>query len=372
MHRATGEENSATILVVDDQGSNRALLQDILIDCGFKVRTAAEGEEALRVLDEGPIDMVLLDALMPGKSGFDVCREIKGNPSTHLTPVVFVTALSDKESRGIAISAGADDLLTLPVDRIELLARIRSLLGLKFRTDDWERAESVLLTLALIVEARDQNTRGHCQRISYLSERLGEQLGMQTEQLAALRLGGVVHDIGKVKIPDAILLKPGPLTSEEWIVMRKHPEVGERICAPLKSFRLVLPLIRHHHEKRNGTGYPDGLRGDEIPLIVRILQVVDVYDALTSERPYKNAMSAAAAMRIMQEEVRKGWWDPDVLDAFEHLLHEDGLDHQSLLKAYEGSIPVADFLDQALPPIPSQLMRHSDREPRDVSTRRLG
>jgi len=326
MEAPADQTAAATILVVDDLAPNRELLQDILIDHGFNVRTASNGTQALLILDEFQIDLVLLDVVMPGKSGFDVCQEIKGNPSTCMTSVVFVTALSDKESRILAIEAGADDLLTLPVDRVELLARVRSLLRLKLKTDALERAESVLFTLALIVEARDPSTSGHCERISYVSMRLGERLGMDPEQLTALRLGGVVHDIGKIRVPDSILLKPGPLSREEWIVMREHPVVGERICAPLKSCRLVLPIIRHHHEKRDGSGYPDGLRGDEIPLAARVLQVVDIYDALTSLRPYKSAMPAAAAIKIMREEVRKGWWDPAVIDELENLLGEGDLD----------------------------------------------
>jgi putative two-component system response regulator len=164
---------------------------------------------------------------------------------------------------------------------------------------------------------------------------LGEYLGLDAEQVTALGLGGVVHDIGKVKVPDSILLKPGPLSGEEWAVMREHPVVGERICAPLKSFRFVLPIIRHHHEKRDGSGYPDGLSGNEIPIGARILQVVDVYDALTSIRPYKAAMSEPAAIRILREEVGKGWWDPGVLEAFEHLLDEDRPDARRPHKAIE-------------------------------------
>ncbi len=334
-HPTTQTEPPSCILVVDDQEAVRALLEDTLIDNGFKVMTAGNGTEALRILEQTQIDLVLLDVVMPGKSGFEVCREIKSNPLTYLIPVVFVTALSDKESRIQGIDAGADDLLTIPVDQTELLARVRSLLRLKHRTDELERAEAVLFTLALIVESRDPNTSGHCERISYLSKRLGEYLGLDAEQVTALGLGGVVHDIGKVKVPDSILLKPGPLSAEEWAVMREHPAVGERICAPLKSFRFVLPIIRHHHEKQDGSGYPDGLSGDEIPITARILQVVDVYDALTSIRPYKAAMSEAAAIRILREEVGKGWWDSGVLEAFEHLLEEDRPGPQSPHQAVE-------------------------------------
>jgi putative two-component system response regulator len=335
MEYSTDQIAVATILVVDDQATNRELLQDTLIDHGFRVKTTSSGKEAYRILKETKIDLVLLDIVMPEKNGFEICRDIKSNSSTYLIPIVFITALSDKESRIQGIQAGADDLLTLPVDPIELLARVRSLLRLKQRTDELERAESVLFTLALIVESRDPNIHGHCARISHLSGLLGEHLGLPAEEVAALRLGGVVHDIGKVKIPDGILLKPGPLSKEEWAVMREHPTMGERICAPLKSFRLVLPIIRHHHEKRDGSGYPDGLRGDDIPITARILQVVDIYDALKSVRPYKCAMSTPEAIRTMREEVGKGWWDPNVLNAFEHLLKEDGPDLQALPQVIE-------------------------------------
>jgi putative two-component system response regulator len=324
---------SATILVVDDQALNRNLLQNTLIDNGFKVIEASNGEEALRKLSESQIDLVLLDVLMPGMSGFEVCREIKSNRITYLTPVVFVTALSDKESRIEGIHAGADDLLTLPFDQIELLARVRSLLRLKQKTNELERAECVLFTLARIVESRDPNTHGHCERISALSERLGQHLGLPPAQVDALRLAGVVHDIGKISIPDAVLLKPGSLSNDEWSLMREHPVTGERICAPLRSFSLVLPIIRNHHEKRDGSGYPDGLRGNDIPITARILQVVDVYDALTSVRPYKCAMSGTDASRTMREEVERGWWDPEIFGAFNHLLEESGQGDKSRRQA---------------------------------------
>jgi putative two-component system response regulator len=334
-HHSVDEKTAATVLVVDDQAPNRELLQSILVDHKFKVLTASDGARALCILNEAKVDLVLLDVLMPGESGFEVCREIKNNPLTYLIPVVFVTALSDKESRIRGIHAGADDLLISPVDPTELVARVRSLVRLKHRTDELDRAESVLLTLASIVEARDPNTYGHCERISYLSRRLGEDIGLQDDQVRALRLAGVVHDIGKIKVPDSVLLKPGPLSCEEWVFMREHPVVGERICAPLKSFGLVLPIIRHHHEKQDGSGYPDGLGGNEIPITAKILQVVDVYDALTSARPYKPAMPAASAIRIMKEEVAKGWWNSDVLHAFENLLEEDNLNRQSIHKTIE-------------------------------------
>jgi putative two-component system response regulator len=257
---------------------------------------------------------------MPDVSGLEVCERIKANPETYLIPVILVTSLSDKRDRINGIKVGADDFLTRPVDRTELLARVRSLLKLKFRTDELERAETVLFTLARSIEGKDPYTLGHCERLAEYSARLGEQIGLSEEQLTALRRGGVVHDIGKVAVPDAILLKPSKLSEEEWKLVREHPVVGERICAPLKSFRCVLPVIRHHHEKFDGSGYPDGLRGQSIPITARTLQIVDVYDALTTKRSYKPAFSPSEALKTMKEEVARGWWDSDIFGQFERLI----------------------------------------------------
>jgi putative two-component system response regulator len=311
---------TGTILVADDQASNRELLEEILTPQGFKVISVPDGIVGLKVLAETQVDLVLLDVMMPHLNGFEVCQKIKSNAETYLIPVVLITALSDKQDRIEGIKAGADDFLTRPVDRAELLARVGSLLKLKHRTDELERAESVLFTLAQSIEGKDPYTHGHCERLSDYSARLGEHLGLAEDQVVALRRAGVVHDVGKVAVPDAILLKPGKLTEQEWNLMREHPVVGERICAPLKSFRLVLPIIRHHHEKLDGTGYPDGLRGEAIPITARILQIVDVYDALTTERPYKRAFSITDALQTMKEEVAKGWWDPHIFKQFEQLM----------------------------------------------------
>ncbi|HUD54689.1 MAG TPA: HD domain-containing phosphohydrolase, partial [Terracidiphilus sp.] len=293
------------------------------------VVTVPDGAAAVEELTRTQVDLVLLDVMMPHLNGFEVCQKIKSNPETYLIPIVLVTALSDKKDRIEGIKAGADDFLTRPVDRVELLARVGSLLKLKYRTDELERAEAVLFTLAESIEGKDPYTHGHCKRLSNYSARLGEHLGLAENQIIALHRAGVVHDVGKIAVPDAILLKPGKLSEQEWKLMREHSVVGERICAPLKSFRLVLPIIRHHHEKLDGSGYPDGLRGDAIPITARILQIVDVYDALTTERPYKRAFAITDALQTMKEEVAKGWWDPHIFEQFESLMRSGTADSLS-------------------------------------------
>jgi putative two-component system response regulator len=324
MSYQSSQPTTGTVLVADDQASNRELMQELLSGEGFDVITVPDGVAALQELSRVQVDLVISDVLMPRMSGLEVCERIKASPETYLIPVILVTSLSDKQDRISGIKVGADDFLTRPVDRTELLARVRSLLKLKLRTDELERAELVLFSLARSIEGKDPYTHGHCERLADYSARLGEQLGLPEEQLTALRRGGVVHDIGKIAVPDAILLKPGKLSEEEWKLMREHPVVGERICAPLKSFRSVLPIIRHHHEKYDGSGYPDGLRGQSIPITARVLQIVDVYDALTTERPYKRAFSSIEALQTMKEEVARGWWDPDIFNQFEKLITNCG------------------------------------------------
>jgi putative two-component system response regulator len=320
---------TGTVLVADDSAANRELLEELLTAQKCKVITVPDGAAAVEELTRTQVDLVLLDVMMPHLNGFEVCEKIKNNPDTCLIPVIMITALSDKQDRLEGIKVGADDFLSRPVDRTELLARVRSLLKLKQRTDELERAESVLFTLARSIEGKDPYTHGHCERLADYSARLGEHLALSEEQVIALRRAGVVHDIGKVAVPDAILLKPGTLTAEEWKLIREHSVVGERICAPLKSFRLVLPIIRHHHEKLDGSGYPDGLRGSAIPVTARVLQIVDVYDALTTVRPYKRAFSIPEALQTMKEEVAKGWWDPQIFDQFERLVKSGAADFLS-------------------------------------------
>jgi putative two-component system response regulator len=329
MFHTSHQSITGTILVADDQAANRELLEELLTTQGFKVITVSDGADVIQELIRTEVDLVLLDVMMPGLTGFQACEKIKNNPDTYLIPVILITALSDRQDRIEGIKAGADDFLTRPVDRTELLARVRSLLRLKQRTDELERAEAVLFSLARSIEGKDPYTHGHCERLSDYSARLAQHLGLADDQIIALRRAGVVHDIGKIAVPDAVLLKPAKLTQDEWKLIQEHPVVGERICAPLKSFRSVLPIIRHHHEKFDGSGYPDGLRGENIPITARVLQIVDVYDALTTERPYKKAFSITEALQTMKEEVGKGWWDAHVFDQFETLVRNGTADFLS-------------------------------------------
>jgi putative two-component system response regulator len=328
---------TGTILVADDQAANRELLEELLTTQGFKVITVSDGADVVTEMIRSQVDLVLMDVMMPRLTGFQACERIKNNPDTYLIPVILITALSDKQDRIEGIKAGADDFLSRPVDRTELLARVRSLLKLKQRTDELERAESVLFSLARSIEGKDPYTHGHCERLAEYSARLGEQLGLSVDQITALRRAGIVHDVGKIAVPDAILLKPGRLTPDEWTIIREHSVVGERICAPLKSFRHVLPIIRHHHEKLDGSGYPDGLRGEAIPITARVLQIVDVYDALTTDRPYKKAFSVPDALQTMKVEVSKGWWDPQIFDRFERLVRTGTADFLSRTSVAAGT-----------------------------------
>jgi putative two-component system response regulator len=312
--------NASTILVADDNEMNRELLADILVAEGYKVVCVEDGDQAIHEINNRDLDLALLDVVMPGKTGFDVCHTIKSRPETRFIPVVLVTGLTSVDERIRGIRAGADDFLSKPVNSQELLARTRSLLRLKEYTDELENAETVLFSLALSIEAKDSYTKGHCDRLSAYSEALGQRLGLPHEHCVALRRAGVVHDVGKIGVPEHILLKQGPLSDAEWAVMKEHPVTGERICSPLKSFRHVLPIIRHHHEKLDGSGYPDGLKGDAIPLTARILQVTDIYDALVTNRPYRKAMSHEEAIQTMRNEARRGWWDINLIDEFGALL----------------------------------------------------
>jgi putative two-component system response regulator len=314
--RFVNKGRCAYILVVDDNHDNTLLMRELLVSRGYDVDTACSAEEAEAKIRERHPDLLLLDVVMPGKSGYELCHDLKEDVETRLIPIVMITGLTDREDKLRGIESGADDFLNKPIFPEELFARVKSLLKLKEFTDELDNAEAVLCTLGLSVEARDPYTEGHCERLSRYACALGEHLALGGEPILALKRGGYLHDLGKIRVPDLILKKGDKLTHEEWVIMKQHPLTGEAICKPLRSLKLVLPIIRHHHEHWNGKGYPDGLKGNEIPLLARVLQVVDVYDALRTARPYKPALSHEEAARTMAEEARSGLWDPDLVAEF--------------------------------------------------------
>jgi putative two-component system response regulator len=308
------ESGVPRVLAVDDSAANLELLHQLLIREGYVVLQARDGEEALDIVMSASPDLVISDVMMPRRNGYDLCKAIKGHPLGRLIPVVLVTSLDGSQERIRGIDAGADDFLRKPFDPHELRARVRSLLRLKRFTDDLDSADAVIMSLARTVEARDASTEGHCQRLAVLAVGVGTRLGLGAPDLEALERGGVLHDIGKVAIPDAILLKTSRLTAAEFERMKQHTIIGDRLCSELRLLRGVRPIVRHHHERLDGSGYPDGLRGDDVPLLAQIMSVVDVYDALTTARPYKDALTPVRAFEELMAEARRGWRDTALVE----------------------------------------------------------
>ena len=314
-----GQSMAATVLVVNHDPADRALWKTLLEARGYRVVTARNGRGALKEFARLRPDLVLLGVLLPGLDRFEVCRRLnKTNAAARLTPVVLVDSHTATGDPVCGLQAGADAVLSKGVCGSRLCAHVDLVLNLKAFVD--RQAGSVLLSLARSIEEKDPYTEGHCERLADYAVRLGQRLGLSGESIHALRIGGVVHDVGKVTVPNDILLKPGRLARAEMKILREHPVVGERICAPLRSFRHVLPIIRHHHERMDGRGYPDGLRNGRIPLTARILQTVDIYDALTTNRPYRKAFSSEKALAVMHKEAKRGWRDDALIKEFENLL----------------------------------------------------
>jgi len=316
---AGGAKQPSTILIVDGDDISRRVLRGVLKAAPYRLLEACRPSEALAILEREDVDLIIIDLVMPEIDGAELCRRIKANRRTQLVPILMITDVGGSHHEVQAIAAGADEFLTRPLQPSVVRTRIRAMLRQKETIDSLEEAETILFALAQAVEARDKYTSGHCQRLSQYSVLLGQALGLPEDQLLALHRGGYLHDIGKVAVPDAILFKEGSLSRQEWEVMQSHTVVGEEICRPMKTFAPVLPIIRHHHERWDGSGYPDGLAGEDIPLLARILQIADIYDALTSARPYKPAHTPEKAFQIMEEEARRGWRDVELLSLFRQI-----------------------------------------------------
>jgi putative two-component system response regulator len=301
-----------SVLVVDDGAANRELIEACLVDVDCTIRMAEDGPTALSMIADTTPDLILLDVQMPGMDGYEVCRRVKANSAHRLIPVVMITALDRTDDRVKALDAGADDFMSKPVERVELVARVRSALRLKSVYDSLDSAEQVIFALAAAVEAKDPFTGKHTHRVAESARHLGTQLGLADADLDALSRGGIIHDIGKIGVPDVILLKPASLDCDELVRMRAHPIIGERIVRPLRSGASLLPIIRHHHERFDGGGYPDGLRALDIPQVARILAVCDAFDALVNDRPYRSRRTVDDAIAILADGAGTQW-DPEVV-----------------------------------------------------------
>ncbi|MGH7349825.1 MAG: HD-GYP domain-containing protein [Candidatus Rokuibacteriota bacterium] len=309
-----------TILVVEDEPHIRDVLSGLLGTLGYRLLMAASAEQALDALNVVSPDLVLTDVQLGAMSGIELCARLKADPRYELMPVVILTAAGDLEARVAGLAAGADDFFTKPVEFVELRTRLAALLRVKLLLGQLERAEAVITTLALTIEARDPYTLGHCDRLSRYAVAVGEALGLDHAMVRSLRLGGYLHDLGKIAVPDGILLKPGPLDPIEKERIRAHPGAGSDLVVGLRSMDLVRPIMRHHHEKWDGSGYPDGLKGEAIPLGARIISVVDVFDALHTDRPYKAALPRSEAVSTLIRETDTGYWDPRIVETFLEIL----------------------------------------------------
>jgi putative two-component system response regulator len=310
------DTDSTRVLVVDDEPAVTTLLERLLTSEGYSVRVAADAASAFSEVADFKPDIILLDVVFPGGSGFNVCQQLKQDAATRLTPIILVTGLSDRDSRIKGRQAGADDFLTKPVDPQELLARVASLARLKRYTDDLDSAAAIITTLATMIEARDGYTEGHCHRMANYATAVGRALGLGAVDLQALHRGGFIHDIGMLAIPPTVVLRAGPLEPEEFERVKSHTVVGDELCRGLRSLQTVRPIVRHHHERLDGSGYPDSLRGDEIPLVAQVIGVVDVFDAVTHNRPYQRMQTAAEAVQLLREQAERGWRQRTIVEAF--------------------------------------------------------
>jgi putative two-component system response regulator len=314
-----GTLHPPAVLMVDPVELNRRLLRATFKTAPYRFLEASRPSEALAVLEREKIDLVVLELMLPEMSGLELCRRLKSDRHTQLIPILILTSAHGSDNEVAGMSSGADDVLIKPFHPAVLRAHVRAMLRNKAAIDSLEEAEAILFALAQTVEQRDPYTGGHCQRLATYGLTMGLALGLSRPELLALHRGAYLHDIGKISIPERILLKDGKLTDEEWAIKKMHTVKGEEICRSMKSLAAVLPIIRSHHERWDGSGYPDGLIGEQIPLLARILQVVDIYDALNTARPYKLAKTHQESIEVLQAEADRGWRDPELVSLFREL-----------------------------------------------------
>lgn len=304
------------VLIVDDNPTNVELLHAYLKPQGYELDKAFDGEDALKKIEASPPDLILLDLMMPRLSGYEVCQKVKSDPRTQFIPVIVITALKELNDKIKAIEMGADDFLMKPFNKVELMTRVKSLLKLKELYDDVDRSETIIFTLAEMLEAKDVYTRGHSERVAKYSVMLAKAIGLNEQDLAWIHRGALLHDVGKIGVRESILNKPEKLSQEELAHIRSHPARGCEICKTLGSLAPLLPIIRHHHERVDGLGYPDGVTGEQLAIGPRIVSIADAYDALTSNRPYRKGINPQDALKIMEKEKALGQWDSELVGEF--------------------------------------------------------
>ncbi len=304
------------VMVVDDHSLTRQLAVDLLQLEGYEVREAEAGEIALEIAARDNLDLILLDVSMPEMDGIEVCRQLKQNEQTSHIPIVFMTIADDRRLRLNGLEAGGTDFLAKPLDRLELSVRVKSLVRQKRLNEDVNQSKQVLFSIARAIERRCSDVTNPSERLIDLAQKFGEHLRISKPDLQNLKDAAHLHDIGTIAIPDAILLKTTPLTAGERELIRQHVLIGEQLCQPVRELQGVLPIIRHHHERWDGSGYPDGIAGENIPWLAQVFQIIDIFDALTSKRPHKKPLSAKNALKILQEEADRGWRNPELVRQF--------------------------------------------------------
>ena len=326
----TASSSVGRVLIVDDDEAITTLFKRLLGAHGYQVHVEPDGMSALHAVHTWKPELVIVNVVLPNVDGVEVCRQIKQDPATRLLPAILVTAHDESEKRIEGAAAGADEFLLKPVDVQELVARVNSLIRLRRSTEDLDSATSIILMLATMVESRDGYTVGHCHRMANYAAALGRSIGLGHDDLQTLRRGGFLHDIGMLAIPDTVLRKRGSLDAEEYELIKSHTLIGDSLCAPLRSLQSVRPIVRHHHERIDGSGYPDGLRGDQIPLLAQIIGLVDTYEALTTERPYQSAQDCDDAIEILWDQVRRGWRQANLIESFVSLIESRALESSAM------------------------------------------
>jgi putative two-component system response regulator len=322
------KEHNPLILIVDDIEAHAELMEAFLIREGYKVQATTNAQEAIRFTKNLSPDLAILDVMMPGMNGYDLCKSLKSLSGRKFFPIILLTGLDQLENKITGIEAGADDFFSKPFNSIELTTKIRSLIKLKRLQDELDHSEDIILTLAVAIEAKDPYTKGHSERVSNLSKKLALFIGLSQAESIIIKKAATLHDIGKIGLKEDILHKKGPLHKNELELIRRHPIIGEDICKPLHSLKQILPGIRYHHERWDGRGYPDRLKGEDIPIIARIISVIDSFDVIVSERPYRRSYSISAAIHLMNTEKLSGQWDPWLVEKFITMMENDILIHK--------------------------------------------